>query len=423
MFSASVPPHRVTTAHLSSLYPWAAENGLGPRGVYIGTDHFGGGSFCYDPWELYATGVLTNPNMIVIGDLGFGKSGLVKSYVWRQLAFGRQAWMLDPKGENDKLCAAAGVAPILLAPGGSIKLNPLDSRAGRAERPEAHELLQDQVGVLCAIVGAALRRSLTAEERTGCEVALRDAMSMVPLGHDPTLANVVEAILEPSTKAAQTAHTTAAHLKRSNREVGLELRRLVEGDLRGMFDGETAGDIDVTAPLISFDLSAMYHSDALPILMTCVAAWFNRALHRSRDKRKRVVVFDEVWALFLAEVLRLLRAWFKFARAVGVQYIAVAHRLSDLAAAGRQGSEEERLARGLLSDSQTRIVYCQPSDQIAETRALLRLTGPQADTISQLYRGLALWLVGQRSFLVEHVVRGVEWDIVDTDERMAVDRA
>ena len=41
------------------------------------------------------------------------------------------------------------------------------------------------------------------------------------------------------------------------------------------------------------------------------------------------------------------------------------HRLSDLRAAGAEGSREVRLAEGLLADAETKVVYAQPPDQLA----------------------------------------------------------
>ena len=68
--------HRVTTAHLQAAYPFISEGGLGSEGVYIGRDVFGG-SFCYDAWSLYGKEI-TGPNMLVIGQIGYAKSSLVK---------------------------------------------------------------------------------------------------------------------------------------------------------------------------------------------------------------------------------------------------------------------------------------------------------------------------------------------------------
>jgi hypothetical protein len=92
--SKGQPGHRTTTAHIQAAYPFVAEGGLGGRGAYIGRDIYGG-SFCYDPWELYGR-ELTSPNAVVLGIVGRAKSSLVKSYVFRQAVFGRQLGPAQP---------------------------------------------------------------------------------------------------------------------------------------------------------------------------------------------------------------------------------------------------------------------------------------------------------------------------------------
>ena len=123
-----VPRHRGTTAHVCSAYPFLAEPGLGARGVYIGTNVLtGGGGFAYDPFTAYADGVLTNPNVIVAGDVGMGKSTAVKCFVHRSVAmFGRWVAIADPKGEYLPLAEMLGLTVLELHPGGTTRLNPLD---------------------------------------------------------------------------------------------------------------------------------------------------------------------------------------------------------------------------------------------------------------------------------------------------------
>ena len=120
-----LPGHRATTASVQAIYPFVTEAGVGTDGVYIGRDLYGG-SFAYDPFALYERRVLTNPNMLVIGEVGAAKCSLVKSYCFRQAVFGRHAWIGDPKGEYGPLAEALGVEPIRLRPGGAVRLNPLD---------------------------------------------------------------------------------------------------------------------------------------------------------------------------------------------------------------------------------------------------------------------------------------------------------
>lgn len=128
------PAHRATTAHLQAVYPFVSDESLGQAGPLIGRDLLSG-PFRFDPWELYRTGRITNPNVIVLGQLGRGKSSFVKTLVWRQLAFGRRAWILDPKGEYGPLARACGTEPIALAPGGATRGQPSGSA-----RPQTHRV-------------------------------------------------------------------------------------------------------------------------------------------------------------------------------------------------------------------------------------------------------------------------------------------
>src|SRR5258708_11871054 len=95
------PRHRATTAHVQAAYPFVAEGGLGGRGVYIGRDVYGG-SFCYDPRELYGR-ELTSPNAVVIGMVRRAKSSLGNTYLFPPAVVGRQAWVLDLTGGYDPL--------------------------------------------------------------------------------------------------------------------------------------------------------------------------------------------------------------------------------------------------------------------------------------------------------------------------------
>ena len=116
---------------------------------------------------------------------------------------------------------------------------------------------------------------------------------------------------------------------------------------------------------------------------------------------------------------RWLQTSWKLSRAHGVANMAVLHRLSDLRSVGTMGSEQVNLAEGLLADSETRVVYAQSPGEVARTGELLGLTDTEAELVSQLRRGVALWKVGRRSFLVEHrVASGEQW-LTDTDQAMA----
>ena len=58
----------------------------------------------------------------------------------------------------------------------------------------------------------------------------------------------------------------------------------------------TPVDVDWDGPLVVLDLSAVHQSDALPILMTCAAAWLQAAFARP-GAGKRIIVIDEAWSI------------------------------------------------------------------------------------------------------------------------------
>ncbi len=242
-----LPAHVATTRHLGAAYPLVSEAGLGHEGVLIGRDLLGG-SFVYDPFALYRAGVVTNPNMVVIGQIGRGKSSFVKSYLWRQAVFGRHAWVVDPKGEYGPLAEAWGVVPLSLRPGGAIRLNPLDTASpgpsGDAEGSGSDPVGDDhrwRTNLTSSLAVACLGRDLLPRERAAVDAAVGTAAARARdrEGAAPTLPEVVEALLAPGADSASALRTTRADLMEEARDVALELRRLVHGDLCGMFDGLT----------------------------------------------------------------------------------------------------------------------------------------------------------------------------------------
>ena len=420
-----IPAHQITTRNLGAAYPFIAEAGLGQRGVVIGDDLLGG-SFVFDPFELYAQGVVSNPNMVVFGQIGRGKSAFVKTFLWRQAVFGRKAWVVDPKGEYSDLAAAWGVRPVALRPGGAVRLNPLDPGPSHGSGVDGEgSTARRQMELLSSLASACLGRSLLPRERAALGVALVSATERADV---PTVPSVVEELLAPTAASAASLRTELHELLEDGRDVALELRRLVHGDLCGMFDGPTTSGLDLSAPLVVLDLSALYTSAALGILMACATAWLQAALARAsssargatvRTSGQVFLVVDEAWAILSnLGVARWLQSSWKLSRAFGVSNVAVLHRVSDLRSVGASDSEQVALAQGLLADSETRVIYAQSPGELALAGELLSLSATESDLLPQLRRGVALWKVGQRSFLVQHRLSPMERLLVDTDGAM-----
>ncbi len=403
------PGHRCTTRHAQAIYPFVTPGGLSGRGVFVGRES-SGGAFCFDPWLLYGEGVLDDPNVIVLGKLGQGKSALVKTLLWRMLLFGRRAFVLDVKREYGPLCAAVGVRPISLVPGGGVRLNPL------ASRPEEHA----QLGLLRAVTVTALGGPLSQLEAGALREALRTVRARGAV--EPTLPAIAAVLFSPSAEMAQRLQTSPERLAADARRAALALQDLCEGPLRGMFDGPTTPGLDLDAKLLVLDLHAVRDSPAVGILMACATAWISALLAQTAESpgRDRLInVADESWKIVQHTGLgEWFQSNFKLARQFGVMNLVVLHKLADLHAAGDAGSRAARIAEGLVADASTRVVYHQDESQVPLTRSLLGLSRSEGELISMLSAGQALWRVGSRSFVVQHLRSTVEAPLTDTDTGM-----
>jgi len=383
-----------------------------------------GHAFLYDAFELYAHKLISSPNMAVLGQLYKGKSGFLKAYLFREYAFGRYAVVLDVKGEYAKLAEQLGGTVVKLTPGGSTRLNPLASEAGERQ----------QRRLLRAVCAAALGRGLTSEEGAALSKIVR---LLNAGGGEPTLPEVVEALLGRSehgrrlraTVAEQLA-STPERLAEATRDAALALERLCDGDLQGMFDGPTSTGLDFGARLVVLDISEMESFEELGILMTCAIAWLQARLdERLRHAEaqgvvvpKSILVVEEAWRAFpFAGLAEWLQQRFKLARKEGQQSIVVMHRFSDLEAAGDEGARTVKLAKGLLKDSDTFVLFGMGDrDEAAEAGRLLGLSDMEVELLSGLGQDVALWRIKGRSFLVAHRFTEIERQFTYTDEAMAV---
>ncbi|WP_345063661.1 ATP-binding protein [Leifsonia kafniensis] len=410
-----LPRHQDTSATLAGAYPFLAEGGLGSQGVFVGQDLYSGASFVYDPWVLYSRGVITAPNIVLAGIVGSGKSSLAKSLYTRSIPFGRRVYVPgDPKGEHTAVAKAVGGQSIILGHGMSNRLNPLDEGyrpSGLSEAEWASQVTSRRRDLIGALAETVLDRGLTPLEHTAVDIALVDAVRTADV---PILPMVVERILAPNT-----IDDADGRLTEDGRMLGHALRRLVAGDLQGLFDGPSTVRFDPSLPMVSLDLSRVAENSTLvAVLMTCSSAWMESAL-LDPNGGQRWVVYDEAWRLMShPALLRRMDAQWRLARHYGISNMLIFHKLTDLDNVGDQGSAMRALASSLLANAETRIIYRQEADQLGSTGTALGLTGTEQALLPGLGTGQGLWRIKDRSFVVQHQLHPAELALFDTTSRM-----
>ncbi len=398
--------HETTTRHARSLFPAQISAEQAGAGILIGQDALSGSPWSWDPFVLYRRQVLTNPNCAVLGQVGRGKSSIVKSLLARGVGvFGYRAWILDPKGEYAPLAQELSLPLLRLQPHGSARINPLDVPTSLSPTEAAARRGQ----LLEALAGAELNRPLDIEEVRAIDAVCH----RLPV--TPTLVDAANALLEPDKELAIDLASSPDAVKAAIRPAALALQHLCVGRLAGMFDGTSTVSLDTRGGVI--DLSATY-SDAssLPPIMAATMSWLTAGMAGGSGEQSFLVV-DEAWAV-LATGIDFLRATAKLARSLGVSLILMMHRMSDLASAGDDASAVSKKASGLFQDVETVFAFGQPSGEADSLAQALELSDREAELLPQLGRGRCLAVVGKHHTLVDVILTDRERQITDTDAAM-----
>lgn len=433
-----LPPMSVTTRHSASAYPFQCQAGLPLVGPIIGQEVLGQGMFCYDPFCLYATETLLSPCMLVSGNKGYGKSAFVKAYLHRQAMAGKWMAILDPKGEYLDLAKRDQLSVLALRPGGPVRLNPLeavpDAADAVAKSPSLVGAAPDDVrgrriGVVVALAESATGRPVTSDERSVVTAALMELERRTtgPRARRdgrppcaPTLRHVMNLLMEPTEGMASELRTDAISLATDARSVARGLHRLVEGDLAGMFDGESTATVDWSGPGIVVDLSAVLHSPAFSSILVCAGAWLAQVV--ARKDRQRIIVVDECWkAIRDAGFVAWGEETQKLSRGYGVQFVTIVQRISDLASQADDGTVMAKRAQGFVTEAETKVTFNLGGGEARASRDVMDWTESETLLVAKLPRGRALWRVGEHGAIVQTILSARDVAMCDSNQAMGRD--
>ncbi|NNN03459.1 MAG: type IV secretion system DNA-binding domain-containing protein [Acidimicrobiaceae bacterium] len=349
--------------------------GTGLSGRPLG-ETVSGSDFVYDPFDAYRAGLVSNPNVIVTGAIGSGKSSVVKMMIARALERGRRVVVVDPKGEYHSVAELLG--------GTSWRLG-IDGWCA----PFSDETGEDREAALAAW-SVATGRAFSARERlVALALVSRSGPSKHPLRRWRDLG-----------------------AKDLSEDLLAGLDRLIEGDLAGLFEGP--GDpLCVDGSFTVVDVSAHWGRESLPLAALAAVATARRGVGEDRGTH---VVIDEAWAL-LADptTLTWMRGSWKLARARATSHLLVLHRTSDVEAVAPAGSAQRATADGLLRDCDTAVVMRQAESDVID---LVGTHSGRRRVLAQLGRGEALWRSGSSWSLVRLRPDETDWALIDTDQRM-----
>lgn len=437
--------YRSDTSQMAGLYPFLHASSLPPIGAYIGWNVLTMRTFSAHPSAWVKEGLVTNPNVMITGIPGSGKSAHIKALALRLMAFGVRTLIAgDVKGEYGDLCRHLGHEPLLLGPGMGGRLNPLDAGPlgeGLHAITDRHilatrltEIHRRRLSLLKALLELQLKRTLLAEEEEAVSVAIKEVTGELAGGSTrltpPTLPAVHAALKDPTAEMAHELRVRNSDIQTTReltRSIRAALGAMVTGHLGGLFDDETSSALDFSAPIQCVDISRMksYGDDIVSMILTCVSSWAQSAIDTPGPPR--LVVRDELWRQMRsggASQVRKIDSDLRLSRADGTIQVLATHRLADFESVGSADSEAVAIAKDMISSCETRIQLAQDTRPLAAIRDAVGLTDAECELISswgKAHVGRALWKVGKAgSHAVQLHLTDLERQLFHTDERMTV---
>ena len=415
-----------TTRQAEVLNPAIIGTPTDEAGVVIGVDRISGALVAHDPFTAYEKKLVSSPNVVIIGMIGFGKSSLLKTvYVERPLLLRkRRAVVVDKKprgdeGEYAELTRFFGAEPYRMDPrsageAGATTLNILDPLVLAAGGPSTQRAL------LVAMAELAGGTPLDEWHHKALAVA-HDRLTADFEGHRsgrqvPVIADLIERLdgVADDPSVASARPTSLDRLDLAAHSVRFRLERLLDDELAGMFDRETSRHVQLNQKLTTFDISALpEEGPATAMVLAVVNAWLMGTLTRTRGVRTNFVV-EEGWHLFAGAGGRLIRAKSKLSRGLGLSVIAAIHHLSDIPPGGE--------AVAMIKEAQTVHLFRQElDDDIRECVRYFALEASNAEALRTLPQGDHLLKVGtSREIRVEHVRSRAEVQFTETDAAMVL---
>ncbi|SCL12983.1 AAA-like domain-containing protein [Micromonospora nigra] len=391
-------------------------------GILNGIDLVTGQPIHHDPFTAYQRKTVSSPNVVVLGDVGKGKSALIKTvYVYRPLAFrNRRTVVADRKdqggeGEYSELCRQLGGQPIRFQVGaGGSRINLLDPVIGVSA--ESATQLAGQLQLLRAVVHAASGAEPDSWQGAALRTAHIRALSEAEAaGRIAVVDDVIAALrLAPPTEMFGDVATSAARDRFAEAALGLafDLERVCGDDLAGLFDGPTSRDVGLADRLTSFDLSQLpTEGPAIPLVMTVLNTWLTNLLRRRRGWQTTFVA-EEGWHLAEGVGARLFQRNSKLARGIGLANVVALHHLADI--------PEDSPAVAMLKEAETVYMYAQAREDDASRCVRLYSLPPHLlGDLMTLQQGVCLLRIGAGApLLMQHLRSSTEVALTDTDAAM-----
>lgn len=397
----------------------------GAEGIAIGRDKLTNSMVAHDPFTAYSKKIITSPGVIVLGVIGSGKSSLLKTvYVLRPLTFAKRRCVVidrkDQEGQGEYTAVTrkfdGGLFRMLIGrPDEGTILNPLDDNIlavigvhgtrgllrGMAERARpTFTPLDEWEDEALRIAHTLVRRRF--EGASIRQATMSDLIDLLGVMDRSVTGDLTT---DMSKKARERLHQAGMGVK-------FLLRKTIDEELDGLFNGETSSNVNLDSKLTTFDISQLPEDGpAAGMVMAVAQATVMGKIRHDRGWGTNFVV-EEGWDMVSGPIGRSMKTNQLLARGLGLSMVVAMHHI-------RQVSADSN-ARELLQEPQTVHLYRQ--DREEDVQACIENFGldpSSAEALRSQDAGSHLLKIGSLpEIAVQHVRSSWEAAITNTDNAM-----
>lgn len=391
-----LPEIQGTTCQIQGLWPWSIGGGSPMLGAPLGSHFLHGRPVYFDALEWFRAGLITSPTQIVLGLNGYGKSTLVRRLATYAIATGRKViFMSDCKPDYRTMTELIGGQVISAGYGRSV-INLLDPGSlgqalGQIEHlPEQYRILQEEIKRRTLLNLTIVIELVRGEPLRDFEASLLSAaLDILAATHahttPPIISDLLACIEDESNGALRDAVSVGntEDYKVEIRPIRRSLKAIIDGPMGSLFNGQTTHPIDLDAPCVDIDVSAVPENNAVLRAAVMLISWQNafaaieghHVLSDNGIHPKQVfdLIGDELWQLLEASpehAVSYIDRITRTNRTSGIVLTLITHSVRDFKQVAGGDSNQGR-ATGFIERCRAKFIGPVTGSEIEEMRGII----------------------------------------------------
>ena len=384
----------ILTDGLICTYPFISSSIFDESGIYIGRNIYNNSMIFID---RYNSKKYKNPNMVVFGMSGAGKSFYIKLLILRYGTQNISQYVIDPEREYENICKALDGTMLKIGPHSNTYINIFDIREESIEKNEKG-YLSNKINKLKGFFNL-IFREMNEEEKSIIEEKLIQLYETKGITfNDKSLYKIINnkrkfkenkdmPILEEFYNILGKDETT--------KKFYIKLLPFVKGSL-SFFNNYT--NIKINNKLIIADIYELGEEN-IKYGMYIFTELFWDKIKINRNEKK-IIYMDEIWRLIGVtsnkEVASFIYKIFKTIRKYGGSGVAITQDVSDLFSL-----ENGTYGKSILNNSNIKVFFCLEEENINVLEKYTKLSEKEKIEIKSFAKGECLMFVGNDHILVK----------------------